>query len=376
MIIGVPKEIKTQEHRVGLVPASVREFTAHGHRVLVETGAGAGINYTDADYEANGAQIIQTAKEIFDTADMIIKVKEPQPQECNMLREGQVLFTYLHLAADMEQAQGLIDSKCIAIAYETVTGANGRGLPLLAPMSEIAGRLSIQVGGAYLLKHMGGRGRLIGGSPGVEPARVVVLGGGVVGFQAAEMAVGMRANVTIIEKNREQIRELDTHFGNRALVIQSSRDSIERYVLDADLVIGAVLIPGAAAPKLVSADMIKKMRPGSVLVDIAIDQGGCFETSHATTHNDPVYTVDGVIHYCVANMPGAVPMTSAQALNNAVLPYALALADKGWQKALQEDAGLQSGLNVCAGNITHSGVAESLNLPLVEVSTQIAFKNA
>ncbi len=372
MIIGVPREIKTQEHRVGLVPSSVREFTAHGHKVLVEAGAGAGINYSDADYEASGAVIVQTAKEIFDQADMVIKVKEPQKSECKMLREGQILFTYLHLAADPEQAQGLIDSKCIAIAYETVTGPNGKGLPLLAPMSEIAGRLSIQVGGAYLLKHLGGRGRLIGGSPGVEPAQVVVLGGGVSGFHAAEMAVGMQANVIILEKNHDQIRMLDNHFGNRARVIQSSRDSIERYVLEADLVIGAVLIPGASAPKLVTREMVKAMRPGSVLVDIAIDQGGCFETSHATTHNEPVYSVDEVIHYCVANMPGAVPVTSAQALNNAVLPYALALADKGWKTALLDDPNLRAGLNVCAGKITHSGVAQSLNMPMNEALSLIS----
>lgn len=372
MIIGVPKEIKPQEHRVGLVPSSVREFTAHGHRVLVESGAGAGINFTDGDYEACGAEIIKNAKDIFAKADMIIKVKEPQPAECAMLREGQVLFTYLHLAADPEQAQDLMKSKCVAIAYETVTGPGGRRLPLLEPMSEIAGRLSIQVGGAYLLKHLGGRGRLIGGSPGVEPAKVVVLGGGVSGFHAAEMAVGMQANVIILEKNHDQIRILDRHFGNRARVIQSSRDSIERYVLDADLVIGAVLIPGASAPKLVTKQMVKAMRPGSVLVDIAIDQGGCFETSHATTHNDPVYTVDDVIHYCVANMPGAVPMTSAQALNNAVLPYALALADKGWKKALADDSNLRNGLNVCAGKITHAGVAESLKLPLDEAAGLLA----
>ena len=372
MIIGVPKEIKAQEHRVGLVPASVKEFTAHGHEVLVETNAGAGINYTDGDYEAAGAKIIQTAQEIFERADMIIKVKEPQPSECKMLREGQVLFTYLHLAADKEQTQGLIDSKCVAIAYETVTGPNGRGLPLLAPMSEIAGRLSIQVGGAYLLKHLGGRGRLIGGSPGVEPANVVVLGGGVSGFHAAEMAVGMQANVVILEKGHERIRQLDEHFGTRARVIQSSRDSIERYVLDADLVVGAVLIPGASAPKLVTKEMIKAMRPGSVVVDIAIDQGGCFETSHATTHNDPVYTVDDVLHYCVANMPGAVPMTSAQALNNAVLPYALALATHGWEAALLADPNLRNGLNVCYGEITHQGVAESLGLAFTETPKALA----
>lgn len=372
MIIGVPKEIKAQEHRVGLVPSSVREFTAHGHKVLVETNAGAGINFTDKDYQDVGAVICKTAKEIFDQADMIIKVKEPQAAECKMLRKDQVLFTYLHLAADAEQAKGLIDSGAIAIAYETVTGPGGRGLPLLAPMSEIAGRLAIQVGGAYLLKHLGGRGRLIGGSPGVEPANVVVLGGGVSGYHAAEMAVGMQANVVILEKSQDQIRVLDRHFGSRARVIQSSRDSIERYVLDADLVVGAVLIPGASAPKLVTKDMIKKMRPGSVVVDIAIDQGGCFETSKATTHSNPVYVVDDVIHYCVANMPGAVPMTSAQALNNAVLPYALALADKGWKRALLEDPNLKSGLNVCRGEITHKGVAESLNLPFVATPKDLA----
>ncbi|MBN8521293.1 MAG: alanine dehydrogenase [Alphaproteobacteria bacterium] len=372
MIVGVPKEIKAQEHRVGLVPSSVREFTAHGHQVLVETNAGAGINYTDKDYQECGATIVQNAKDIFAKADMIIKVKEPQANECQMLRPDQVLFTYLHLAADADQAKGLMASNCVAIAYETVTGAGGRGLPLLAPMSEIAGRLAIQVGGAYLLKHLGGRGRLIGGSPGVEPANVVVLGGGVSGYHAAEMAVGMQANVVILEKNHDQIRVLDSHFGNRARVIQSSRDSIERYVLNADLVIGAVLIPGASAPKLVTKDMIKKMRPGSVVVDIAIDQGGCFETSHATTHSDPVYVVDDVIHYCVANMPGAVPMTSAQALNNAVLPYALSLADKGWKRALMEDPNLRHGLNVCRGEITHQGVAESLNLPYVPSPRDLA----
>lgn len=363
MIIGVPKEIKTQEHRVGLVPSSVREFTAAGHTVLVETNAGIGINYTDQDYKDVGAQIIKTPQEIFEKADMIIKVKEPQPNECKMLRKDQVLFTYLHLAADPAQAKALMESGCIAIAYETVTGPGGRGLPLLAPMSEIAGRLSIQVGGAYLLKHLGGRGRLIGGSPGVEPARVVVLGGGVSGVHAAQMAVGMQADVTILEKGHERIRELDEHFGNTARVIQSSRDSVERYVLDADLVVGAVLIPGASAPKLVTKKMIKEMRPGSVVVDIAIDQGGCFETSHATTHDDPIYVVDDVIHYCVANMPGAVPVTSAQALNNAVLPYALSLAQKGWKAALLADPNLRAGLNICQGVVTHQNVAESLDLP-------------
>ncbi|MCI5061073.1 MAG: alanine dehydrogenase [Alphaproteobacteria bacterium] len=365
MIVGVPKEIKAQEHRVGLVPASVREFTSRGHEVIVETGCGAGINFTDSDYEAAGAKVLGTAKEIFDQADMIIKVKEPQAIECEMLREDQVLFTYLHLAADKEQALGLMKSKSIAIAYETVTGPNGKGLPLLAPMSEIAGRLSIQVGGAYLLKHLGGRGRLIGGSPGVEAAKVTVIGGGVSGLNAARMAVGMDADVTILEKGHDQIRVLDEYFGNTARVIQSSQDSIERYVLDSDLVIGAVLIPGASAPKLVSEEMIKEMRPGSVLVDIAIDQGGCFETSKATTHGDPVYNVHDVIHYCVANMPGAVPVTSAQALNNAVLPYALELANKGWQQALSDNPALMEGLNVCKGEITYQSVAESLDLDYV-----------
>lgn len=363
MLIGVPKEIKAQEHRVGMVPASVREAVAHGHKVLVETGCGLGINYTDQYYINAGAEIAPDAKTVFARADMIVKVKEPQAHECKMLRSGQVLFTYLHLAADPEQARGLMESGCVAIAYETVTGTNGRGLPLLEPMSEIAGRLSIQVGGAYLLKHLGGCGRLMGGSPGVEPARVVILGGGVSGFHAARMAVGLEANVVILEKSHDQIRVLNKYFHNQARVVQSSRDSIERYVQTADLVIGAVLVPGASAPKLVTRDMVSKMQPGSVLVDIAIDQGGCFETSRVTTHNDPVYTVDGVIHYCVANMPGAVPVTSAHALNNAVLPYTLQLADKGWQRAMRENPALRAGLNVCAGEITYQSVAEALALP-------------
>lgn len=366
MLIGVPKEIKPQEHRVGLVPSSVREFVAHGHDVIVETNCGAGINYTDSDYEQAGATIIATAKEVFDKAEMIIKVKEPQAIECEMLREDQVLFTYLHLAADKEQTLGLMKSKCIAIAYETVTGPNGKGLPLLAPMSEIAGRLSIQVGGAYLLKHLGGRGRLIGGSPGVEAAKVVIIGGGVSGYHAAQMAVGMGADVTILEKGHDQIRMLDEHFGNTARVIQSSEDSIERYVMEADLVVGAVLIPGASAPKLVTKEMVSKMAKGTVLVDIAIDQGGCFETSHATTHDDPVYNVNDVLHYCVANMPGAVPMTSAQALNNAVLPYALQLADKGWKQALADNPSLMAGLNVCKGEVTYKSVADEFGLDFKE----------
>lgn len=372
MLIGVPKEIKAQEHRVGAVPASVREFVAHGHEVIIETGAGAAINFSDEDYKNAGAKIAKNAKDVFDKAEMIIKVKEPQPQEIEMLRPDQVLFTYLHLAADEWQTHGLVESGSIAIAYETVTGPGGKGLPLLAPMSEIAGRLSIQVGGSYMLKHHGGCGRLMGGSPGVEPARVLVLGGGVSGFHAAQMAVGMHANVIILEKNHDTIRRLDDYFGNKARVVQSSRESVERYVATADLIVGAVLIPGASAPKLVSEEMIKGMQPGTVLVDIAIDQGGCFETSKPTTHNDPVYTVDDIIHYCVANMPGSVPLTSTHALNNAVLPYALELADKGWKQALLENPHLRNGLNVCKGQITHEGVAQSLDLDYIETPSELA----
>lgn len=372
MIVGCPKEIKAQEHRVGMVPATVKEFTNHGHKVIVETGAGAGINFTDDDYKAAGAQIRKTAKEIFDEADMIIKVKEPQPVECKMLREDQVLFTYLHLAADAEQTKGLVDSKCVAIAYETVTGPDGRGLPLLAPMSEVAGRLSVIVGSHYLQKHMGGLGRLLCGVPGVQPVKVLVLGGGVAGFNAAKVAVGMGADVTILEKGHDRMRFLDDYFRGQAKVVYSSADFIEKAVTYSDLIIGAVLVPGASAPMLISKAMLKTMKPGTVMVDIAIDQGGCFETSRATTHNDPVYTIDGVIHYCVANMPGAVPLTSALALNNAVMPYALALADKGWKKALLEDPNLRRGLNVCKGKITHRGVAESLNLEYVEMPKELA----
>lgn len=365
MLVGVPKEIKKQEHRVGLVPSSVREFTARGHKVLVETGAGAGIGFGDDAYRTAGADIASSAAEVFAKAEMVIKVKEPQPQECAMLKPDQVLFTYLHLAPDPEQAQALVKSGCVAIAYETVTGPDGRSLPLLAPMSEIAGRLSVQVGAHYLQKHLGGLGRLIGGVPGVHSAQVVVLGGGVSGFNAARMAVGMEARVTILDRSSERLRFLDDHFAGRAEVIYSTQDTIEQLVKEADIVIGAVLIPGASAPKLLTKAMLKTMKPGSVVVDIAIDQGGCFETSHATTHADPVYVVDDVIHYCVANMPGAVPLTSALALNQSVLPYALKLADKGWQKALLADPGFRAGLNVCKGQVTHAGVAESLNMPYV-----------
>lgn len=365
MRIGVPKEIKKQEHRVGLIPASVREFVHHGHQVVVETGAGSAIGFGDEAYVAAGATIAQTPDEIFKSADMIIKVKEPQPQECAMLRPDQILFTYLHLAADKPQAEALIKSGCVAIAYETVTGANGRGLPLLAPMSEVAGRLSVQVGAHYLMKHMGGEGILIGGVPGTPAGRVLVLGGGVAGFNAARVAVGMGARVTILDKSPERLRELDEHFNGTAEVLYSTTSAIENLLPKSDIVVGAVLVPGASAPRLVTRDMLKTMKQGAVMVDIAIDQGGCFETSHATTHADPVYVVDNVIHYCVANMPGAVPRTSAMALNHAVLPYALKIANIGWEKALTGDSGFYAGLNICKGKVTHKGVAESLGFPHV-----------
>lgn len=362
MLIGVPKEIKTLEHRVGLVPSSVKEFVSRGHEVLVETGAGASINFTDAHYEKVGAKIAASAAEVFEKAEMIIKVKEPQPQECAMLREDQILFTYLHLAADAEQAKLLMDSGSIAIAYETVTGRNGRGLPLLEPMSEIAGRLAVQVGAYNLQKHQGGVGRLIGGVPGVMPAEVLIIGGGVSGFHAAQMATGLGANVTILERDNDRMRFLDEYFHGRANIVYSNIETLERFAADSDLIIGAVLIPGASAPKLISREMLSTMQPGTVMVDIAIDQGGCFETSKATTHADPTYVVDNVLHYCVANMPGAVPLTSALALNHSVLPYALRLADKGWSEALSADSNFRNGLNVCKGEITHEAVAEALDL--------------
>lgn len=372
MKIGCPKEIKKQEHRVGLVPASVKELVAHGHAVMVETGAGQGIGFTDDHYKAAGATIVSDAKTIFASNDMIVKVKEPQPQECAMLRRDQILFTYLHLAPDPDQARALIDSGCVAIAYETVTGADGRSLPLLAPMSEIAGRLSTQVGAHYLQKHLGGIGRLIGGVPGVSSAHVVVLGGGVSGFNAARMAVGMEARVTILDRSPDRLRFLDDYFAGRAEVLYSTQDAVEQLLPDADIVIGAVLIPGASAPRLITRPMLGKMRKGAVLVDIAIDQGGCFETSRPTTHADPVYDVDGITHYCVANMPGAVPLSSALALNQAVLPYAVALADKGWQRALRDIPGFMAGLNVCHGKVTHKGVAESLKIDYVEALSEMA----
>ena len=362
MIVGVPKEIKTLEHRVGLVPSSVKEFVTQGHEVLIETGAGAAINFTDAHYEEVGAKIAGSAAEVFEKAEMIIKVKEPQPEECKMLREGQVLFTYLHLAADAPQAKSLMESGCVAIAYETVTGKDGRSLPLLQPMSEIAGRLSVQVGAYHLMKHKGGTGRLIGGVPGVKPAEVLIIGGGVSGFHAAQMATGLGANVTILEKSNERMRFLDEYFIGRANIVYSNTDIVERAVQSADLVIGAVLIPGASAPQLINKPMLKTMIPGTVFVDIAIDQGGCAEPSKPTTHDDPTYVIDDVVHYCVANMPGAVPLTSALALNHSVLPYALDLANKGWKQALNDNPNFLNGLNVCQGKITHKAVAEALDL--------------
>ncbi len=368
MLIGVPKEIKTHEYRVGLVPSSARELIHHGHKVLVETNAGAGIGFDDKAYKAVGATIAKDAAEVFGKADMIVKVKEPQPRECKMLRKGQLLFTYLHLAPDPEQTQGLIKSGCTAIAYETVTNARG-GLPLLAPMSEVAGRMSVQVGAHCLEKAQGGSGILLGGVPGVSPARVVIIGGGVSGTHAARMAIGMEASVTVIDRSLDRLRELDELFGASLTTVFSTVDAIERHVLGADLVIGAVLVPGAAAPKLVTKAMVKRMRPGSVLVDIAIDQGGCFETSHATTHADPTYIVDGVVHYCVANMPGGVARTSTFALNNATLPFAIALANKGWRKACQDDVHLRNGLNIHDGKVVYKAVAEALKLKYTPVES-------
>jgi alanine dehydrogenase len=361
MLIGVPKEIKTHEYRVGLVPASVRELIHNGHQVMVETRAGAGIGFDDHAYESAGATIAKSAADVFAKADMIVKVKEPQPVECKMLRKDQLLFTYLHLAPDPEQTKGLIASGCTAIAYETVTSPRG-GLPLLAPMSEVAGRMSIQVGAHCLEKAQGGAGILLGGVPGVAPAKVVIIGGGVSGTHAARMAVGMEANVTVIDRSIDRLRELDEVFGSKLTTEFSTVDAIERLVIGADLVIGAVLVPGAAAPKLVTHQMVKRMRPGSVLVDIAIDQGGCFETSHATTHAEPTYVVDDVIHYCVANMPGGVARTSTFALNNATLPFAIALANKGWRQACHDDPHLRHGLNIHDGQVVYKAVAQALGL--------------
>ncbi|GHY32560.1 alanine dehydrogenase [Vibrio cholerae] len=374
MIIGVPKEIKNHEYRVGMIPASVRELVSHGHQVYVETNAGSGIGFSDDDYIAVGASILPTAADVFAKAEMIVKVKEPQAIERAMLKEGQILFTYLHLAPDFPQTEELIKSKAVCIAYETVTDNMGR-LPLLAPMSEVAGRMSIQAGAQTLEKSRGGSGLLLGGVPGVAPAKVVVLGGGVVGANAARMAIGLRADVTILDRNIDTLRKLDEEFQGRANVVYSTADAIEKYVLEADLVIGAVLIPGAAAPKLVTQQHIKRMKPGSAVVDVAIDQGGCFETSHPTTHAEPTYIVDDVVHYCVANMPGAVARTSTFALNNATLPYIVKLANKGYQKALLEDAGFLKGLNVIHGKVTYKEVVENFGLDYVDPAKAIAMFN-
>jgi len=359
MIVGVPKEIKNHEYRVGLTPPSVRELTSRGHTVLVQKNAGAEIGLADDQYVAAGAAMVDTAKEIFARADMIVKVKEPQPGECAMLSEGQILYTYLHLAPDPEQTAALVKSGAICIAYETITGAGG-GLPLLAPMSEVAGRMAIQAGAAHLEKSKGGMGLLLGGVPGVAAGHIVIIGAGVVGTNAMQMAVGTGARVTVLDKSIDRLRQLDLVYGGRISTQYSNAHSIEEAVLSADLVIGGVLVPGAAAPKLVTRDMISRMKPGAVVVDVAIDQGGCFETSHATTHADPTFIVDGVVHYCVANMPGAVARTSTFALNNATIGHAVALATKGWKKALADDIHLRNGLNVCQGMVTYEAVARDL----------------
>ncbi len=364
MLVGVPKEIKTHEYRVGLTPASVRELVHHGHRVVVETEAGAGIGVDDAAYTAAGAAVAGAAEDVFASADLVVKVKEPQPAEIGQLRRGQLLFTYLHLAPDPRQARGLMEIGCTAVAYETVTDSHG-GLPLLAPMSEVAGRMSIQAGARGLEKESGGAGVLLGGVAGVPPGKVVILGGGVAGTNAAQMALGIGAEVTVIDKSVPRLRELDLHFGGRARTVFSTVDAIESFVADADLVVGAVLVPGGATPKLISRALLSRMRRGSVVVDIAIDQGGCLETSRPTTHADPTFMEEGVVHYCVANMPGAVARTSTFALNNATLPFVLALADRGWQEACRADPHLRAGLNVHAGRITHAAVAEALGEKLL-----------
>ncbi len=371
MLIGVPKEVKTHEYRVGLVPGSVRELAHHGHEVIVEAGVGAGIGFGDREYQSAGARISTDAAEVFAAAELIVKVKEPQPQEVALLHRGQILFTYLHLAADKEFTQSLIRSGAIAIGYETVTDARG-GLPLLAPMSEVAGRMSVHVGAHCLEKEQGGIGVLLGGVPGVPAAKVVILGGGVAGTNAARMAMGMEAYVTVIDRSLPRLYELDLQFGAQLHTLYSTMENIEREVAAADLVIGAVLIPGAAAPRLVSRDLVRAMRPGTVIVDISIDQGGCFETSRPTTHAAPTYIEEGVVHYCVTNMPAAVARTSTVALNNATLPFVLALADHGWRGALAEDPHLRNGLNICRGRVTHPAVAHDLGLPLTPADGALA----
>ncbi|MGH6762893.1 MAG: alanine dehydrogenase [Phyllobacterium sp.] len=370
MRVGCPKEIKNHEYRVGLTPGAAREYVAHGHTVIVQSGAGAGINANDGAYQAVGAKIVKTAEDVFQQSDMIVKVKEPQPAEWAQLREGQILYTYLHLAPDPEQTKGLLESGVTAVAYETVTDDRG-GLPLLAPMSEVAGRLAIQAGATALQKANGGMGVLLGGVPGVAPGKVAIIGGGVVGLNAAMMAAGIGADVTILDRSIPRLRVLDDLFRGRIHTRYSTIEALEEEVFSADLIIGAVLIPGAAAPKLITREMLSGMKKGSVIVDVAIDQGGCIETSHPTTHSDPTYEVDGVIHYCVANMPGAVPVTSAHALNNATLHYGLQLANKGL-KAIIDDPHLRNGLNVHRGRITNRGVAESLGLELTEARAILA----
>jgi alanine dehydrogenase len=371
MLIGVPKEIKNNEFRVGLTPPSVHELVARGHRVIVQTGAGAGIGLTDEQYTAAGATLVPSAQEIFAQADMVVKVKEPQPQECAMLRPGQILYTYLHLAPDPEQTAALVQSGAVCIAYETITGPGG-GLPLLAPMSEVAGRMSIQAGASHLEKSKGGAGILLGGVPGVAAGHIVIIGAGVVGTNALQMAVGIGARVTVLDKNVDRLRQLDLVYGNRISTLYSNAHAIEEAVLSADLVIGGVLVPGAAAPKLVTRDMVSKMKKGAVIVDVAIDQGGCFATSHPTTHADPTFVVDGVVHYCVANMPGAVARTSTFALNNATIAHAVALANKGWRQALRDDVHLKNGLNVCEGKVTYAAVAKDLGYDYVPADTLLA----
>ena len=363
MIVGVPKEIKNHEYRVGLTPAAVKEFVSHGHTVLIENDAGTAIGFTNELYEQAGATIIDSAEQVFADAQMIVKVKEPQPNECKMLREGQILYTYLHLAPDPTQTQLLVESKASCVAYETVTDRFG-GLPLLAPMSEVAGRMSVQAGAHYLEKAHGGSGTLLGGVPGVPSGKVLIIGGGVVGTNAAKMAVGLGADVTLLDRSLPRLRELDDIFNSQIRTVYSTQDAIEYYSSRADLVIGAVLIPGAAAPKLLDAEHIKMMKPGSVIVDVAIDQGGCFETSRATTHQDPVYIIDEVVHYCVANMPGGVARTSAMALNNATLPFGLALANKGLKQAMLDDPHLLNGLNVHKGVVTYKAVVDALGRKL------------
>ena len=370
MKVGIPSEIKAQESRVGLTPLSVQELTNHGHDVLVEKNAGFGAGFENADYKKVGAKIVPTAADVFNDSDMIIKVKEPQSEEVSMLRENQILFTYLHLSAAPELTKGLIDSKSICIAYETVTDENNR-LPLLAPMSAVAGRMSIQAGAHCLEKPQGGRGLLIGGAPGVNPGNVLILGGGVVGENAAAIATGMEAKVHIVDKSESRLKELQMKFGDRIIPLVSDDINLQDYVAETDLLIGGVLIPGANAPKLISKEMILSMKRGSVIVDVAIDQGGCVETSKPTTHANPTYVIDDVVHYCVANMPGGVPMTSTLALNAATLPFVLKLAQSGYRDALSSDANFLAGLNICQGNVTYKAVAEDLGYNFVDPSTAI-----